>query len=342
MLDFKMFLPAESPEDNILVFHAWIADRDSYYIQEVPEFGIHDAYKKLFIDMIDGTMFTKEIDILHDSGILYNERKIVDCGDSVDEAYLQCCIAFLNHSFGLVATVESFEMRPMLDLRYDAPDMNLEYGISPHISKKIYSFTSEFVDIIQANNTYYGGVLQHQAQAGSTIVPYFSEKHDPEANRIIIQAIDDINYGNIDRDFANAEERYSLLYKKIIKKISELKSIKDLETFQVSIFNEEGERIIKSIDLSQISSIENQLFGDATDATGTVRRPAFRLKSKPNIYSAEVDIEDNVHAIHIDTQNEYFEQLERVLRENEGREVIIEGYKTAEYTILASRISPAI
>ncbi len=339
MYDFKMYLPA-SNSDPILVFHAWIADKNSYYLQEVPKFGIHETYKKLFIDILNGTLQTTNI-IVHDNGeVEYIENSIVSsCGDEIDEDYFKCCKQYLESEFKVKVEVDFFEMHPMLDLRYDAPDMNLEYGISPHISKKIYSFTNELVDIVQANNTNYGGVLQQQAQAGSTIIPYLSERIDSQANEIIERVISDINNENIDSSFANSDNRLAPLYKKIVKKMTELKQIKDLDTFEIFIYNRNGEKEKKSVDLSKISLIENQLFGDRVEKRGIVRKPAFQMKSKPHIYSAEIDIDDKVYAIHIDIQNENFDQLQRILRENEGKKVSISGYKTAEYTILASYIS---
>lgn len=340
MYDFRLYLPALN-SDPTLVFHAWIADRESYYLQEVPKFGIHETYKKLFIDMLNATLQTTDISINDDGEAEYIENSIASsCGEEINEAYFECCKQYLESAFRVIVEVESFEMHPMLELRYDAPDMNLEYGISPHISKKLYSFTSEFVDLIQANNTDYGGVLQQQAQAGSTVIPYLSEKIDLNANNIIKKVINDINNGAIDRDFANSNDQMASLYKKMVKKMTELKQIKDLETFEIFIYNENEEREKISVDLSQISLIGSQLFGDQIEKQGIVRRPAFQMKSKPNIHSAEIDIDDKVYAVHLDTQNESFEQLKRILRENEGREVVIEGYKEAEYTILASRISP--
>ena len=340
MYDFKLYLPTLN-SDPTLVFHAWIADRESYYIQEVPKFGIHETYKKLFIDMLNATLRTTDISINDDGEAEYTESSIVSsCGDEINEAYFECCKQYLESTFRVIVEVESFEMHPMLELRYDAPDMNLEYGISPHVSKKLYSFTSEFVDLIQANNTDYGGVLQQQAQAGSTIIPYLSEKIDLDANNIIIRVINDINNGTIDRDFANSNTPLASLYKKMVKKMTELKQIKDLETFEIFIYNENEEKERKSVDLSQISSIGSQLFGERIEKRGMVRIPAYALKSRPNIHSATIVIDNKDFSIHLDIQNESFEQLKRILRENEGREVIIEGYKEAEYTILASRISP--
>ncbi len=340
MYDFKLYLPALN-SDPVLVFHAWIADRESYYLQEVPKFGIHETYKKLFIDMINGTLETTDLSINDDGEAVYSNSSISSiCGNAINDDYFECCKQYLENAFRVIVEVDSFEMHPMLELRYDAPDMNLEYGLSPHVSKKLYSFTSELVDLIQVNNTDYGGVLQQQAQAGSTMIPYLSEKIDLQANAIIERVINDINNGNIDRNFANSNDILAPLYKKMVKKMTELKQIKDLETFEIYIYNENGEREIKSVDLSQISLIGNQLFGDQVEKRGTVRIPAYPLKSKPHIHSATVVIEDKDYSIHIDIQNESFEQLKRILRENEGREVTIEGYKEAEYTISATHISP--
>ena len=338
MYDFKIYLPI-SNSDPILVFHAWIADKESYYLQEVPKFGIHNTYKRLFIDMLNGTLHTTDIKVHEDGEVEYIKKSIASCGSEINEDYLNCCQQYLENEFNIIVNIESFEMYPMLKLRYDAPDMNLEYGISPYVAKKIYSFTNEFVDIIQANNTNYGGVLQQQAEAGSTVILYLSEKIDSDANNIIIRAINDINSGNIDRDFANSNHKLALLYKKIIKKMMELKQIKDLKIFEISIYNERGDIENKNVNLSKISLIESQLFGDKIEKEGIVRKPAFQMKSKPHIHSAEIDIDDKVYAVHIDTQNENFEQLKRILRENEGKKVSISGYKIAEYTIVASHIS---
>jgi len=339
MYDFKIYLPT-SDSDSILVFHAWIADKESYYLREVPKFGIHETYKKLFIDMLNGTLQTTDI-LINDNGeVEYIENSIASsCGNEISEVYFNCCQEYLKNKFEVITKVESFKMHPMFDLRYDAPDMNLEYGISPNISKKLYSFTNELVDVIQANNTNYGGVLQQQAQAGSTVIPYLSEKIDTNANAIIKQVIDDINNGNINRDFANSNNHLAPLYKKIVKKMTELKRIKDLETFEIFIYNENGEKEKKDVDLSKIGRISSQLFGDYIQKRGMVRIPAYPLKSKQSIYSATIVIDDKDFSVHLDMQNESFERLKRILKENEGREVIIEGYKEAEYTILASHIS---
>ncbi len=340
MYDFRLYLPALN-SDPVLIFHAWIADRESYYLQEVPKFGIHETYKKLFVDMLNGTLETTDLSINDDEEAVYTESSIASsCGDEINEDYFECCKQYLENAFRVIVEVQYFEMRPMLELRYDAPDMNLQYGISPHISKKLYSFTSEFVDLIQANNTDYGGVLQQRAEVGSTVIPYISEKIDLHTNALIERVINDINNGAIDRDFANSNNPLAPLYKKMVKKMTELKQIKDLETFEIFIYNENGNRERKFVDLSQISLIGNQLFGDQIEKQGTVRIPAYPLKSKPNIHSATVVIEDKDFSIHIDIQNESFERLKRILRENEGREVIIEGHKEAEYTITATHISP--
>jgi len=338
MVDFKIYLPGGETEENILVFHAWVADRDSYYLHPVPEFGIHDTFKKLFIDLLKGTLSTTEID-MSGGTINYIDNNVSNCENEDIEAYLSCAGEFLDTHFGNIVETYSFIMHQMIDLRFDGHDLNLEHGIEPDSAKKIYTFANDFVDIMQANNTDFGGVLQRQAQAGSTLIPFLTDQLDNEALSVIRTAIEDINNGQIDREFANGNDRFSLLYKKITKKIADLKGIKDLETFNISLYNTIGDQINLDIDLRQLAMINEQLYGNQINYTGTVRKAAYQLKSRPAIHSAEVDINGKVYSIHLNTQNESFEVFKRRLRENEGRRVSIDGYQIAERTIEASHIS---
>lgn len=339
MIDFKIYLPGREGEENTLVFHAWIADRESYYLQEVPGLGIHKTYEKLLIDLLNGSLSTNAIEIGEDGQVSYIEKSVSECTDENINAYLEYGANFLRDSFGSVIEIDSFEMHPMIDLRFDSHNLNYAHGIKPGASKKIYNFSNELIDIMQANNTDYGGVLQAVPKASSTLVPYLTDQLDDSALEILRRCINDINHGNVDRDFANSTDPFASLYKKFTKKMSELKSVKDLETFRISLYKIDGEKVDLDINLEQLSTIDNQLFGNTVQHEGTIRQAAYQMKSQPHIHRAEVDIDGIVYSIHLNSFDESFPRLKRVLRENEGRNIRIDGYQKGERTIEASHIS---
>lgn len=55
--DLKFYIPTDY--NDVLVFHAWVKDEESYYIFQVKDFNVNETYKEIFLDIIKGTLEIK-------------------------------------------------------------------------------------------------------------------------------------------------------------------------------------------------------------------------------------------------------------------------------------------
>ncbi|DAB41144.1 MAG TPA: hypothetical protein CFH81_02260 [Sulfurovum sp. UBA12169] len=331
MYDFKMFLNAGG--NDILMFRAWVVDEDTYYLQEVPNFKIHESYKNIFLSALNGELSIQEFEIENEQ-VNIHERSQVHHENI--EGIFNAASSFIAQYYGLRTTFEQITLKNMVRFRYDGPELNIGYGLDPNIAGKIYHTSDELIKSIAVNNTNFQGIHQVSAQAGSTVIPYISETIDTEAIEILKKAMNDIKLSMVDRDFSNSDHRLSGLYKNFIKKLVKVKSIPGIKVFELIVGDDDTG--IKLSDLSLISDANSRLYNRQISRVGKVHRPAFSLIGNPSIYSASVIIDGKEFSVHIKTDNVNFDHMIRILNENVEQLVEVEGYTKSEATIEAVNI----
>ena len=338
--DFRMYLKMleGSEEHDVLAFRAFVIDEETYYYLDVPGFGVDKTYKDLFLDIITGRFaldYYNIDDIGNPDAELHQYRlESQTIIDRIEEAKV-----FVYNSFGLELGYREIEMETMVAFRFDGHDLNLAYGLSPKSAGEIFAFSNEFVTTMSpANNKKFGEILQVEPKAASTTVPYIREKIDDDAIEIVKKVIGDINAKSIDRAFANqTDNEYAVMYKKLIKQFKDIRKFKDLKTFEV-IF---GEQRYAIDDFEKLNKIESQLYNEQVAGTGTVHHLEKFLITKPNIFVAVVISNGNEIRLHLDINRANFEQMIRILKENEETgQISFSGYKTSEKVIFVEHISP--
>ena len=329
--DFKMFL------EDILVFRAYLIDEDTFYFLDVEDFGVDETYKQIFVDIIKGDFLLKyyKNDEIKERKLPKEYKKEIHSTDVLER--IEEVKKVLEHLFGLKVSYEEAQLYEMISFRYDGHALNIDYGLDPKNAGDVFLVSNRLTRTIAANNTNFGEVLQMKERAGSTVVPYKSEKIDTEALEIIKRAIKDINQKSIDSKFANAKkEKYAPLYKNFIKQLKEVSKIKELDVFEVII----DAKPYKIKDISLLKEIDKQLYRDEIDGVALVHHFEKYLVSRPNIYSVVVRFDGNNNfKFHLDNQLGNFEQMLRILRENEDKEVSFKGYKVSEEVVLLTHVA---
>ena len=330
MYDFKMFITIN--DKKLLTFRAWVVDKKTYYLQEVPHFGIHENDKKIFLSILDNTLEIDEYEVEKRESIVHN-RKPKDSDDIytlLDEAG-----KFLKTYLDVESTFESIELSPMVDFRFDGSSLNIGYGLEFNSANKIHLATDSIMEALASNNTKFKGITQSLPRAGSTVIPYLCEEIDVVALDILKDVIGDINHKKVSQSFEGKVKNYIDLYTKLVKKFKALKQVPDLDIFQVIIQNE----VHEINDMSLIDDAQKQLIGKSVeDLKVLVHIPAYSMRGTPRFYSASVVLDEMTYKIHLDVSHKDFDNMRQVLKDNEGKYVIVSGYKTGEQTILASKV----
>lgn len=329
LYDFKMFMKVN--DTNILVFRAWIADEKTYYFREVENFGIDDSYKETFLSIIDGSLSLKYYE--------ENEEEIAIStisvsGETVFEK-IDSAKGILDELFGLDISYEQLELSDMLKFRFDGHDLNIDYGLDIKNASKLYEVSNSLISTMAANNTDFTGIMQVGAFGGSTVIPYVSESIDYNALEVIRKVITDINNKSIDGTFANGTAKYASLYKNFIKRLSEIKRIPELETFEILI----GDETLSIDDLSLISNAQAQLYTETVSHIGIVYSLNNYLRSQRNIYSVNVIVDDREMILHLNSELENFENMLRILKENIDKKIEFSGYRTSEIVVDVTNLS---
>jgi hypothetical protein len=284
--DFKIYLDEAK---KILGFRAFVTDATNYHILKVKHFGIDPVYQNIFLRALKNNL---NIDYIEN-----NERKSKNIQNTNPIKNLQELTTCCNNFFGFFATCKPIKMQNMIKFRYEGHDLHIDYGLPVEISNKINSISYKLIDVA-ANNGNFGEVFRYSAEAGSTIIPFSSERIDEKALNTIKKVMVDIKNRQIDKDFIAQNNSYSKLYKEFIKKLKLIKKIKDLKVFEI-IMDDSTYRLD---DLKCIDSINNQLYGDKITSEATVRYFAQTLKRKPHIAVLVVDVDGREKRLHIDTK----------------------------------------
>lgn len=328
--DFKMLL------GDILVFRAHLIDAETYYFLEVENFGVDESYKQLFLEIIKGEFSLKyyENSDINNRVLPEHTKELDVSGEDVFER-LKNSKELLESLFGLTAVYEETRLNDMIMFRYDGHDLNIAYGLNPKSAADVYSISNHLIKAVAANNTNFGEVLQMKEFAGSTVVPYQSERIDKPVLDIIIKAISDINNKVIDSTFAHSQEKYANVYKKFIQKLKEIRKLKELKTFEIII----GDKPYAIKDLDYLKKIDEHLYNDTITGVAKIHHVEKFLTSREHIYSVVVQYDGKNIKFHFDKNLPDFEQMLRVVKENDEKDVRFEGIKTTEETILVSQLS---
>jgi len=327
--DFKMFL------ENILVFRAYLIDEKTFYFIKVSDFDIDESYKQLFLEIIKGDFILKYYltkDLENRKLLTEPKVKLLESSNVIER--IEESEKVLNTLFGLTVSCEEAKLNNMIAFRYDGHDLNIDYGLNPKSAGDVFSITNQLFKTIQSNNTDFGEVLQMKEIASSTVIPFQSEKIDLEALNILKRVLKDINLKTIDSKFANSQHKYAALYKNFIKQLKMLRRIKDLTTFQIIIDNKPYD--IKDLDL--LKEIDDQLYKDEVSGIAKIHHLEKYLSSAPNLYSVVVVYNGNRIRFHLDKKLANFEQMLRIIKENDEKNVSFKGYKSSEEVILVSEI----
>lgn len=338
--DLRMYMDmnSESGTERLLVFRAIVIDHETFYYIKVPNFGIDESYKQLFLDIIKGDFRLKYYD-LEDIGTVNPESKEYSLTASSVIDRIEESKEMMSSLFGLDITSTSMAVNDMISFRFDGHDLNLKYGLNPKSAGSIFNIANNLIGSITNNVDTFGEVYQMEPIAASTTVPYVSEHNDTEALEIIKKAIADINGECIDSSFANRQnDPYSELYKRFIKQLKEIRTISEIETFEV-IINGKAYGID---DFKKLRRIDAQLYNQHISGNGIVHHHERYLKSKPNIYVVVLDVDGKECRLHLDNQHSRFEQMLRVLQENDEKRISFSGYKEGESVVATDMVTPFI
>lgn len=330
--DFKMYVGSS----DILCFRAYVIDKKNYLILDVPDLGIDDGYKNLFIKIINGEIEERFYD---KTQIEDNKLPIPTLVKIDNETAIENLQEFDNYAsfFGVNVDCVPIQLHNTISFRYDGPALNLGYGLPYSEANHLETVTNSLIKILPAaNNTDFGTILQMQPQASSTLIPYMSEKIDTGALETIKKVIDDINYGEVDTNFANnTNNKYANLYKKFILELKSLSKIKGLDKFEIKLASETD--YIELINFDYLRQAARDIHN--VQVTGTASISYYRpLKSKPNKMSLVVDYNGSELYLHLDKNSENFERLEKIAQNPAQTEIYFSGYKEAELVIAATEL----
>jgi len=328
--DIKFFIN----NTDILVFRAFLVNAQSYRLISLDGFEINENYEKLFLRIINGKYKVKYYDktTFKDNQTIEAKYIEVNKGSAIEN--IKALQNIDSQLVGVSIKSEVIELKEMLAFRYEGHSLNLADGLLPKNANKVSNITTDLISTICANNTDFGEVFQMKSRTGSTVIPFQAEKIDNDAIEILIKIIRDINSNNIDIEYIRKEYKFSILYKKIIKKLKNLRTISGLKKFEI-IIDKERYSIDNLKDLDHIDMYSQHLEGEAK-----VRYYAGQLKSRKNRFVLVVVREDGKDIrLHFDKQNESFEYiLEKARQLYQGMQVKYSGYRESEEVILIDEL----
>ena len=350
---------------NILVFRAFLVNSQSYRLIPLDGFSdVNENYKKLFLRIIEGKYKVKYYD---KTDLEKNEQIKPQYIEVNEDSAIKNIMKVQNIDKQLVGvSIKSkvIILKEMVAFRYEGYSLNLADGLLPKNANKVSNITTELISTICANNTNFGEVFQMESYAGSTVIPFKSEKIDNNVIKTLIKIIADINNNKIDVDymkctnrvlgklkkltwskdfitltfkdyqyqydeFCNNYTNFSELYKHIIKKLKKLTTIKGLEKFEI-IFDKEKYSINNLKNLNTMSIYNEYLKGNAE-----VRYYEGQLKSRKNRFVLVVEEEGKDIRLHFDEQDENFEKIfKQVKLADQGKKITYSGYSEGEEVIL--------
>lgn len=336
--DFRLYMGmnSESGYEHLLVFRAIVIDEETFYYTKVAHFGVDESYKQIFLDIIRGEFHLKYY-AAEDIGTVNPEVKHYSLSASSVIDRIEEAREMLGTLFGLDVSIVKMEVSEMIQFRFDGHDLNLKYGLNPKSAGSVFNIANSLMGTITSSVDGFGEVYQMEPIAASTSVPYVSERIDTPALEIIKKAIYDVNHESIDASFAHRQDDpYADLYKRFIKQLKEIKSIQEIETFEVII----GGKAYEIDDFKKLRRIDAQLYYEEVTGTGIVRYHEKILKSKPNIYVVVLDVDGRDCRLYLDINHARYEIMLNVLRDNEDKRVRFKGFKHGETIVLADTVLP--
>ncbi len=327
--DIKFFIN----NTNILVFRAFLVNATSYRLISIEGFGVNENYKNLFLRIIQGKLRVKYFD---KSTFVEKEKatpQYVEINENSAIENIQKAETLDNQLVGITMKSEEIQLEPMLSFRYEGHSLNLADGLLPKNANKVSNITTKLISKICANNTDFGEVYQMESYAGSTVIPFEAERIDKSVIEILIKIINDINKGKADIKYIQANENFSLLYKKIIKTLQELPSIKGLEKFQIIIKGEE-------YTISNLKLLDRlDMYSQALNGKAKVRYYEGQLKSRKNRYVIVVEEDSKDVRLHFDTQDNNFQSILKNAKNLIcGTHISYKGYIESEEVILINEL----
>lgn len=328
--DIKFFIN----NTDILVFRAFLVNAQSYRLIPLDGFEINENYEKLFLRIIHGKYKVKYYNktTFSDNQAIKAQYREVSESSAIEN--IKAVQNINSELVGVSINSEVVALKEMLAFRYEGHSLNLADGLLPKNANKVSNITTDLISAICANNTDFGEVFQMESRTGSTVIPFQAEKIDNDAIEILVKIIGDINSKNIDIEYIRGVHKFSILYKKIIKKLKNLRTINGLEKFEI-IIGEERYSINNLKNLDDVDMYSQRLEGEAE-----VRYYEGQLKSRQNRFVLVVVGEDGKDIrLHFDKQNEGFEYILKEAKSlYQGIQVKYSGYSESEEVILLDEL----
>ncbi len=336
--DFKIFIP----KTDILCFRAYVIDRDNYTIFEIPDLGIDENYKNIFLRIIKGEFletFYKKSEI-KDNKLPEPISIVINSNNAIENINK---FKSVSEYFGMSITNELITLHEAVTFRFDGPSLNAKYGLLRKEANTIESISNSLMNIIleSVNNINFGTVLQMPLRAGSTKVQFDTEKVNTDALNVVRRIFRDINDGNIDINYINdSTNQYAVLYKKFALELKRLKSIKDLKEFQIKLF---GDTSFDNelINFKYLDEIEQIIYNNSpVSGNGKIKYYKGQLLSKQKINSLVVDYNGNEITLHFYNDNDDFDRFHRISNSGRDTEIYFEGFKDGgDRTVLITEMS---
>ncbi|QNM90259.1 hypothetical protein HOO34_00520 [Aliarcobacter cryaerophilus] len=336
--DFKMFI---GNTKNVPCFRAYVVEDEDFEIptievMEVEGFGINDVYESLFYEIVEGKLSfdlmkkrsqncTTEIDF---------QRKVetikINEGSAIKN--LREFEKYSKVYFGVTTESIVVNFEKPFELRYDGYGYNIGHGLPINRYEQIEEFTKTFVSCLSSNNTSFGNMYRKIEKAGSTVIPFETEKKDDSALETIKNLFKDINEDNINYDYINKKgDNYSQLYKKLLLKLPEIRKVDDLHTFQIII---DGKKY--NLDINKAKKVKLEEFGVPVSWTCKYLFSKGILKSDTRYHSIDVEYMKKRQTFHIEVENERILKLIGTL--NNGDLINISGITFSQRTIIIDRL----
>jgi len=328
--DIKFFIN----NTNILVFRAFLVNAKSYRLISLEGFGINENYENLFLRIIQGKFKVKYFDksTFVDKDIAIPQYVEINENSAIEN--IEKVQTLDNQLVGVSIESKEIQLESMLSFRYEGYSLNLADGLLPQNANRVSNITTNLISQICANNTDFGEVYQMESYAGSTVIPFESEKIDNDAIEILVKIINDINSNKIDVEYIRQDEKFSKLYKKVIQTLKDLRKIKGLKKFQIMI--RENKYTINNLKLLDTLDIYSQ----SLQGNAEVRYYEGQLKSRKNRYVIVVEEDGKDMRLHFDTQDNNFESIVKKAKNlTIGTHIEYNGYSEGEETILIDELT---
>ena len=308
----------------------WL-NKISFHILTLPKIGIHEVYKSLFLEIINGKFsktYYKHSEISnHELGQEYQVN--IDSDDALEN--LDKAIKLNSGLLGIKIEYVPLEMHDLFSIRYAGHNLNLEHGVLPENVNRVNILSKNLITTMKvANNTSFGEVLQMPAYAGSTVIPYLSEIIDIKALDVIRKLINDIKDEKIDKDFMhNTDNQYAELYKNFYLSLSDVRKIPDISQFQIIINGQEFS--ISNFDY--LKDAKQHVYDVPVKGFGKIRF------SKPyknsHLYSLTIEDEKNHHdlILRYSKHDDSFQRFQNIANKPFGTKVQYIGTTESEAKI---------